>query len=84
VRGLDLLEHARFVAPLIVPTGAAAAARIAAGTAAAAIRRRRTPGAAVTAHSNANVRNVRRVPTSGISSSAAPRVPTSDPAVETE
>src|SRR3954471_20966867 len=64
--------------PLTVPTGTSISPAIASGTSA---QRRRSPSAAAAAVISANVRNVRCVPTSGISSSAAANVPSSDPTV---
>ncbi len=64
-----------------VPTGTAISAAIATG-ASAQRRTGRSPQTATTAITSAKIRKVRRVPTSGISTSAEPSVPTSDPAVE--
>src|SRR3954451_21106314 len=65
--------------PFVVPTGTSISAAIATGTSA---HRGRRPSAATAAVISANVRNVRWVPTSGISSSAAANVPSSEPTVE--
>src|SRR3954469_5959704 len=65
--------------PLTVPPRTAISAAMASGTSAP---RRRSPSAATAAVISANVRNVRWVPTSGISSSAAANVPSSEPTVE--
>ena len=66
---------------LSVPTGRAISAAIAAG-ARAQRRTGRRPATAVTAIASAKTRNVRRVPTSGIKTSADSSVPTRLPAVE--
>src|SRR3954470_6424241 len=65
--------------PFVVPTGTSISAAIASGTSA---QRGRRPSAATAAVISANVRNVRWVPTSGISSSDAANVPSSEPTVE--
>ena len=62
-----------------MPTGTAISAAIASGTSA---QRGRSPSVATAAVISANVRNVRWVPTSGISSSEAANVPSSEPTVE--
>ena len=67
-------------AALTVPTGSANRAAMATGT--SAQRRRPAPSAATIASISAKVRNVRCVPTSGISSRAERNVPTSEPTVE--
>src|ERR1044072_841574 len=64
--------------PLVVPTGTNISATIASGTSA---QRGRSPSAATAAVISAKVRNVRCVPTSGISRSAAANVPSSEPTV---
>src|ERR1051325_8840491 len=64
--------------PLTVPTGTNISPAITSGTSA---QRGRRPSAATAAVISANVRNVRCVPTSGISSSAAANVPSSEPTV---
>src|SRR4029078_13481555 len=64
---------------LTVPTGTAISAAIASGT---SHQRHCRPATATTAVISANVRNVRCVPTSGISSSEARNVPSSEPTVE--
>ena len=66
-------------AALIVPTGSADASASGAGTAA---KRQPSPAAATSASARAKTRKVRWVPSSGISSSAAIIVPSSEPAVE--
>ncbi len=66
-------------AALTVPTGTASSAATAAG---AAIQRHPRPREDTAASAIANVRNVRCVPTSGISSSAERNVPSSEPTVE--
>ena len=64
-----------------MPTGTAISAAMAAG-ASAQRRRGRSPVTATTAIASAKIRKVRRVPTSGMNSSAELIVPTSEPAVE--
>src|SRR5688500_14697318 len=65
--------------PLTVPTGTTSSAAIAAGTSA---QRGRSPSAATVDVISANVRNVRWVPISGMSSSEAANVPSNEPTVE--
>ena len=80
VLGLGLVEHrAASAEPLTVPTGTAISAAMASGTSA---HRGRRPSAATAAVISAKMRNVRWVPTSGISSSEAANVPSSEPTVE--
>ena len=69
------------VSALSVPTGSAIRAAIAAGASAQRLTGRR-PATAISAMASAKMRNVRRVPTSGMNSSADSSVPTSEPAVE--
>ena len=63
----------------VVPVGSAISATIAAGTSRWV---RGSASAATSATSAARMRNVRWVPTSGISSSVAANVPNSEPIVE--
>ena len=69
------------VSALSVPTGSAIRAAIAAG-ASAQRRTGRSPHTATSAMASAKIRKVRRVPTSGMRSSAESSVPSSEPAVE--
>src|ERR671911_2015895 len=69
------------VSALSVPTGSAISAAIAVG-ASAQRRTGRRPQTATMAIARAKIRKVRRVPTSGIRTSAESSVPSSDPAVE--
>ena len=64
---------------LTVPIGSASSAATPSGTSA---QRRPRPSVATTASASAKTRNVRCVPTSGISSSADRNVPSSEPTVE--
>ena len=64
---------------LTVPTGIASSSASATG---ASTKRRPSAGTAAIASESAKSRKVRRVPTSGISTSALRNVPTSDPIVE--
>ena len=63
-----------------IPTGSSSAPATAAGT--MAHRARAMPSRPTMARASAKVRNVRRVPTSGMSSSALRNVPASEPNVE--
>ena len=64
---------------LTVPTGMASRSATPTG---ARTKRRCRAGTATTASASAKARNVRRVPTSGMSRSALRNVPTSEPMVE--
>ena len=69
------------VAAFVVPTGITISTMITTATIAPTTQRRPSPGSATSARTSAKIRNVRCVPTTGISSSDARKVPVSEPIV---